>query len=182
VVIIGGGNSAGQAAMHFAPNASQVTIVVRGESLSSTMSQYLVDRISATANVEVLTHTEVTTLHGDEKLEAVTLTHRVTGQERRIDTRWLFVCIGGVPQTQWAAEVGMARDAAGYLITGPDLVRGGQKPVNWPLDREPYYLETNIPGMFAAGDVRHNSIKRFASAVGDGATAVALVHRYLIDG
>jgi thioredoxin reductase (NADPH) len=182
VYIVGGGNSAGQAAMHFAPFAQRVSMVVRDDSLKSSVSQYLVDRIYATPNVEVLTRTEVTGLDGDECLREITLRDRETRRERKAKTHWLFVCIGGVPQTQWAAEVGMARDEAGYLVTGPDLLRGGQRPAGWPLDREPYYLETNMPGIFAAGDVRHGSVKRVASAVGEGAMAVAFVHRYLADG
>jgi thioredoxin reductase (NADPH) len=182
VVVVGGGNSAGQAVMHFSAYAKRVTMAVRSDSLSSTISQYLVERIQATPNVEVLTRTVVTSLHGDDVLKEVTLANRDTGQERRIKTRWLFACIGGVPQTQWAAAVGMARDEAGYLVTGPDLLRNGKRPENWPLDRDPYFLETSIPGVFAAGDVRHNSVKRVASAVGEGAMAVALVHRYLEGG
>ena len=182
VFIVGGGNSAGQAAMHFAPFARQVTMVVRDDSLKRTVSQYLIDRIYSTPNIEVLTRTEVTALDGGQCLEEITLVNRETGQERRAKTHWLFVCIGGVPQTQWAAEVGMVRDEAGYLVTGPDLLRGGRRPPGWPLDREPYYLETNSPGLFAAGDVRHGSVKRVASAVGEGAMAVAFVHRYLADG
>jgi len=168
--------------MHFSAYAKRVTMAVRSDSLSSTISQYLVERIQATPNVEVLTRTVVTSLHGDDVLKEVTLANRDTGQERRIKTRWLFACIGGVPQTQWAAAVGMARDEAGYLVTGPDLLRNGKRPENWPLDRDPYFLETSIPGVFAAGDVRHNSVKRVASAVGEGAMAVALVHRYLEGG
>jgi thioredoxin reductase (NADPH) len=182
VFIVGGGNSAGQAAMHFAPFARRVSMVVRDHSLKSTLSQYLIDRIYAAPNVEVLTRTEVTGLDGDECLQEITLTDRETGQERKVKTHWLFVCIGGVPQTQWAAAVGMVCDEGGYLVTGPDLLRGAQRPANWSLDRDPYYLETNLPGMFAAGDVRHGSVKRFASAVGEGAMAVAFVHRYLEDG
>lgn len=184
--IVGGGNSAAQAATHFAQYARQVTMVVRDDSLSHTVSQYLVDRIYATANIEVLTRTEVTAVEGDQFLEEITLTDRSTGRERKASTHWLFVCIGGVPQTQWAAEVGLVRDEGGYLVTGPDLPHDGQRarvaPANWPLDREPYYLETNVPGLFAAGDVRHGSVKRCASAVGEGAMAVAFVHRHLADG
>ena len=182
VFVAGGGNSAGQAAMHFAQAACRVTIVIRGESLSSTLSQYLVDRIYATPNINVLTQTEISALDGDHMLRQITLTDRASGQSRTVATRWLFVCIGGEPQTQWAAEVGIVRDSAGYLVTGPDLLRGRQCPAHWPLDRDPYYLETSMPGLFAAGDVRHGSVKRCASAVGEGAMAVALVHRYLAHG
>jgi len=124
----------------------------------------------------------VTGLEGDGCLEAVALTSRVTGQTETIRTRWLFVCIGGTPHTEWALEAGVARDSAGYLVTGPDLQRDGRPPDGWVLDRPPYYLETNVPGLFAAGDVRHGSVKRFASAVGEGAMAVTFVHRYLADG
>ena len=182
VHIVGGGNSAGQAAMHFAASAARVTMVIRGDSLKETLSQYLVDRIHSVSNVEVLTRTEVIALDGAETLEEITLRNRDTGEERKARTHWLFICIGGVPHTEWAEEVGIARDEAGYLITGHDLRRGGHKPERWALNREPYYLESNIPGVFAAGDVRHGSIKRCASAVGEGAMAVALVHRYLSQG
>jgi thioredoxin reductase (NADPH) len=182
VYIVGGGNSAGQAAMHFAPVARQVTMVLRDDSLSRTISQYLIDRIYSTPNIEVLTRTEVTALDGGQCLEEISLVNRETGQERRAKTHWLFICIGGVPQTQWASEVGVALDQGGYLVTGPDLLRDGRRPAGWPLDREPYYLETNMPGLFAAGDVRHGSVKRCASAVGEGAMAVTFVHRYLADG
>jgi thioredoxin reductase (NADPH) len=105
-----------------------------------------------------------------------------TGERRRIETRWLFVCLGGAPRTEWAAEAGVIRDEAGYLVTGPDLFRDGRPSEGWPLDRAPYYLETNVPGLFAAGDVRHGSVKRVASAVGEGAMAITFVHRYLADG
>ncbi|KAE8758216.1 pyridine nucleotide-disulfide oxidoreductase [Paraburkholderia madseniana] len=182
VYVVGGGNSAGQAVMHFAPFASRVSIVVRGDSLESSLSQYLVDRICASTNVEVLTRTEVAGLEGDSQLQAITLKDRNTGQERRVATHWLFVCIGGVPHTEWAPELRVMRDERGYLMTGPDLLRDGRQPPNWPLDRDPYYLETNVPGLFAVGDVRHGAVKRCASAVGEGAMAVAFVHRYLAEG
>ena len=182
VIVVGGGNSAGQAAMHFSPLANRVTLVIRGECLRKTLSQYLVDRVHAAPNVEVLSRTEVIGLSGETYLEEVTLKHRDTGQERKVNTNWLFVCIGGEPHTDWADEAGIVRDDAGYLVTGPDLVHAGKRPANWPLDRDPYYLETSVPGMFAAGDVRHGSVKRCASAVGEGAMAVAFVHRYLAQG
>src|SRR4029077_15965340 len=146
------------------------------------VSEYLVHRIQTTPNIEVLPNTEVAALHGDERLHAVTLRNRKTGEERIVEATSLFLCLGGVPNTQWAAEVGIVRDEEGYLVTGPDLGRGGTLPANWTLNREPYYLETSMPGVFAAGDVRHSSIKRLASAVGEGAMVVAFVHRYLAAG
>ena len=182
VYLVGGGNSAGQAAMHLAGFAKRIFIVIRGESLKETLSQYLLDRLRSTPNVEVLPHTEVIALRGDKVLEEIALADRATGQQRSAKTRWLFVCVGGVPQTDWAGEVGVARDEGGYLLTGPDLLRGRQRPASWPLDRDPFYLETSVPGIFAAGDVRHGSVKRVASAVGEGAMAVAFVHRYLASG
>jgi thioredoxin reductase (NADPH) len=179
VFIVGGGNSAGQAAMHFSSYAQRITMVVRDRSLRSTVSQYLIERINATPNIEVLTQTEVTALHGDRTLREITLRERSSGRERRVPACWLFVCIGGEPQTDWAQSIGMMRDEGGYLLTGPDLVRNGRRPPSWPLQREPYFLETCIPGMFAAGDVRHNAVRRCASAVGEGAMAVAFIHRVL---
>jgi thioredoxin reductase (NADPH) len=181
-VIVGGGNSAGQAATQFARFASQVTMVVRGDSLKDSISAYLADRISAAGNIRVLTHTEVMALSGADCLDAVTLKNSRTGAIETIDTRWLIVCIGGAPHTEWALEAGVWRDEAGYLFTGPDLPRHGEHSRGWPLDRSPYYLETNVPGLFAAGDVRHGSVKRLASAVGEGAMAIAFVHRYLVRG
>jgi thioredoxin reductase (NADPH) len=182
VYICGGGNSAGQSALHFSRTARTVTMIVRGQSLKETLSQYLLDRIQAAGNVSVLTESEVRALEGDEMLEAITVTNCRTGEQKRFKTRWLLVCIGGDPRTSWAAEVGIVRDKSGYLVTGPDLIQDHGPPPNWPLSRVPYYLETNVPGVFAAGDVRHGSVKRCASAVGEGAMAVAFVHRYLTNG
>jgi len=183
VFVVGGGNSAGQAAMHFSRSAKHVTMVVRGWCLKETLSSYLLDRIRAASNISVLHNSEIVAVDGDDTLSSIGIEHLKTGERHTRDARWLFVCIGGEPYTQWAKEVGIQRDEAGYLITGPDLAQNGSlKPENWPLDRNPYYLETSMPGVFAAGDVRHGSVKRCASAVGEGAMAVTFVHRYLAGG
>ena len=181
VAVVGGGNSAGQAAMNFSQYARAVTVIIRGDSLRSTLSNYLLDRITAANNIKVICNTEVTELRGDQALESVTLTNKKTGEKQNLPIKGLFVCIGGVPHTDWAMQAGILRDEAGYLLTGPDLFENGRLRNSWPLDRRPYYLETNIPGMFAAGDVRHGAVKRCASAVGEGAMAVTFVHRYLAD-
>jgi thioredoxin reductase (NADPH) len=182
VYIVGGGNSAAQAAMHFAGYAARVTLIIRGDSLKKTVSEYLVDRILHSDKIEVLTHTEVTELIGDDVLTAIRLRNNQTKREWVAQTSRLFLCLGGVPRTHWATEVGIVRDEEGFLVTGPDLIKNGGPPPNWRLNRQPYYLETNVPGVFAVGDVRHNSVKRCASAVGEGAMAIAFVHRYLAQG
>jgi thioredoxin reductase (NADPH) len=177
VIVIGAGNSAGQAAMTFAESGGRVRLIVRGASLGRSMSAYLVDRIEHHPQIDVRLHTEVTAVHADGGyLSAVTLSG---GETLPADS--LFICIGGVPRTGWAADLGVATDAAGYLLTGPDLLQGGARPPGWPLDRDPLVLETNLPGIFAAGDVRHGSIKRVGGAVGEGAMAAALVHRRLAE-
>jgi thioredoxin reductase (NADPH) len=181
VYLVGGGNSAGQAALHFARYAARVNMVVREDSLKAYMSDYLIERIGNEPKINVLTNTEVTALHGERTLEAITLKNNKTGEERAAQTSWLFLCLGGVPQTQWAAEAGVLCDSGGYIITGPDLMRNDKRPESWVLDRNPLDMETSLPGVFAAGDVRHGSIKRCASAVGEGARTIASVHRYLAD-
>ena len=181
IYLVGGGNSAGQAALHFARYAAGVNMVVREDSLSVYMSEYLIDRIRAEPKVKVLLNTEVIALHGDRILQAITLRNNQTGREWTAETSWLFLCLGGVPQTQWAAEAGVLCDSEGYIITGPDLPKDGKRPKNWTLDRDPFDMETSLPGVFAAGDVRAGSIKRCASAVGEGARTIASVHRYLAD-
>jgi thioredoxin reductase (NADPH) len=181
VFLVGGGNSAGQAALHFARYAAGVTLVVREDALNVNMSQYLIDRIDAEPKIEVLLNTEIAAFDGDRILRRITLRNNKTGEERIEETSWLFLCIGGVPQTQWAAQAGVICDSGGYIITGSDLLKNDKPPESWVLDRKPYPMETNLPGVFAAGDVRAGSIKRCASAVGEGAWTVASVHRYLAD-
>jgi thioredoxin reductase (NADPH) len=182
VFVVGGGNSAGQAAMHFSQYAARVSVVIRGDCLKKTLSEYLADRIQAAPNIEVLARTEVIALHGNGLLGAITLRNNRTGETRMAETSNLFLCLGGMPYTEWAEDLGIVRDQEGYLMTGPDLLKDGKWPESWQLDRAPYYLEMSIPGMFAAGDVRHGSVKRCASAVGEGAMAVTFVHRYLANG
>jgi thioredoxin reductase (NADPH) len=178
VIVVGGGNSAGQAAMHFARYACKVSIIIRGEGLKETLSDYLLQRIATAPNVEVLTKTVIAGVEGDSTLREVRLMDLATGDVRSVPTRWLFICIGGEPQTEWASSVGILRDEAGYILTGTDLDHA-EHSATWPLHRAPFYLETSVPGLFAAGDVRHGSVKRCASAVGEGAMAVAFVHQHL---
>jgi thioredoxin reductase (NADPH) len=182
VYFVGGGNSVAQASLQFADVAGRVTLVVRADSLKSSVSEYLIDRIYSHPRIEVLTNTIVTALDGDTSLQSITLKRLLTSKLQAFPTSRLFVCVGGVPRTDWAHWAGIQRDEGGYLLTGVDLRRNGKAIENWPLDREPYFLETNLPGLFAAGDVRHGSVKRCASAVGEGAMAVTLVHRYLAAG
>lgn len=182
VVVVGAGNSAGQAVLDLANAGATVTMAVRGGDLGKGMSRYLVDRIAAHRNVDVRLGTEVARVEGNEQgeLASAVLAAR-SGREERVAARALFACIGGVPRTGWADDVGVAHDAAGYILTGPDLLERGRRPAGWPLDRDPLALETSIPGLFAAGDARHGSAKRVAGAVGDGAMAAALVHRRLAE-
>jgi thioredoxin reductase (NADPH) len=165
--------------MNFSRYAAKVTMLIRGKSLSATLSHYLIDRITTAINVEVLYHTEVIGLDGENSLHQITIRNNQDGNEKTLGANRLFICIGGIPNTEWAKAVGIMRDSADYLVTGPDLLAQGNRPECWARPRDPFYLETSVPGCFAAGDVRHNSGKRVASAVGEGAMAVAFVHRYL---
>lgn len=177
VVVVGGGNSAGQAVMHLAAHARKVTMLVRGSTLAATLSSYLETRIRNQANVEVMFVAEVTALRGTASLEAIDVTSD-GGAVDVLPASRLFVCIGGLPDTEWASATPIERDQLGYLVTGPDLTADALAS-RWPLDRAPFYLETSVPGSFAAGDVRRGSIKRVASAVGEGAMAVTFAHRFL---
>ncbi len=179
VVVIGAGNSAGQAVMNLAGAGARVTMVVRGERLGRTMSAYLVGRVERHPLIDVRLRSQVTEVHAAGGcLAAVTVTDAGGASERR-SARALFVCIGGEPRTAWAAATGVRTNGAGYILTGPDLLTDGRRPEDWPLDRDPLTLETSVPGLFAAGDVRSGSAKRVAGAVGEGSMAVALIHRRL---
>ena len=178
VYIVGGANSAGQAAVYLARGARSVTLLVRAPSLESSMSYYLIQQIAAVPNISVRSCTEVVGAAGDEHLEQLILRDNTTGQTETVNAQFLFVFIGAAPRTDWLDGV-VLRDARGFIVAGPDLAVGAEQPRGWSLERAPYHLETSLPGVFAAGDVRFQSAKRVASAVGDGAMAVMLVHRYL---
>ena len=178
VYIVGGANSAGQAAVYLSRAANSVTILVRGPSLRKSMSHYLIEQIEQIPKIRVRTCTEIAEAHGDGHLERITLRDSNTGGTEVVDAQWLFVFIGAAPLTGWLDGV-VHRDERGFVLAGPDLQAGGERLAGWPLDRAPYHLETSVPGIFVAGDVRAESAKRVASAVGEGAMAVMLVHRYL---
>jgi thioredoxin reductase (NADPH) len=174
VYLIGGGNSAGQAALFFSSHARSVTLLVRGKSLAQSMSKYLVEQIATKANIRVETRSEVVAVGGEEQLEAIEVTDRWTGTTSRRDATVLFVLIGAKAATEWL-PAGIARDEHGFVLTGTDAIKAGQ----WKHDRQPFPLETSAPGIFAVGDIRSGSVNRVAAAVGEGGVAVALVHRYL---
>jgi thioredoxin reductase (NADPH) len=177
VYVVGGANSAGQAAMNLAAHAAHVTVVVRGASLSSTMSAYLLNRLAVQPNVTILVHTRIVAVDGDDHLREITLDQ--SGVTARVPATHLFVCIGGAPNTEWAETTDVQLDSRGFVLTGVDLAPADLE--RWSIARPPFYLETSVPGIFAAGDVRANSVKRVASAVGEGAMAVTLIHRYLAE-
>ncbi|HEV8165882.1 MAG TPA: FAD-dependent oxidoreductase, partial [Actinomycetota bacterium] len=178
VFVVGGANSAGQAASFFSRYAKSVTLVVRGDSLERGMSHYLIEQLHALDNVSVRLCTVVEEAHGDKHLECLSLRHLSSGATEEVQTSHVFIFIGAQPRTDWLAGV-LDRDERGFLLTGPDLVVDGERPRGWFADRDPWPLEASVPGVFVAGDVRADSVKRVASAVGEGAMAVTLVHRYL---
>ena len=177
IFIVGGANSAGQAAVYFAGFASKVTMLVRADSLGKSMSQYLVDQIEEIENIEVRTNTTVASVDGEDSLQTVTV-NNADGEEDTLEGTSIFFFIGAEPRTDWLDGV-IQRDARGYIPVGLDLMQGGKKPEGWKLDRDPYWLETSVPGIFASGDVVRGSTKRIAYGVGGGAIAVQLVHQYL---
>jgi thioredoxin reductase (NADPH) len=178
VFVVGGANAAGQAAVFLSRHARRVTLLVRGDSLERSMSYYLIRQIDETPNIGVLLHTRVVGVAGAEHLERISLCDTHDGAVGEMPASYLFVFIGAAPCTEWLDGV-IERDRNGFVLTGPDLLVGGKRPAGWTLDRDPYHLEASVPGIFAAGDARANSVKRVASAVGEGAMAIQLVHRYL---
>lgn len=179
VFIVGGANSAGQAAIHFAKYARCVTLIVRGDSLAkSGMSQYLSDRIEHSENIRVWMNSNVVEAMGDDHLESLRIANSSTGEEVIVPASALFIFIGAMPNTEWLTDL-IALDGPGYVLTGPDISQARNDVQRWPLQREPFLLETNVPGIFAAGDIRHRSMKRIASATGEGAMAIHFVHQYL---
>ena len=178
VYIVGGANSAGQAALFFSRYAKSVTLLVRGDALESSMSYYLIQQLNRTSNINVRTRCEVIRAQGDGHLQAITICDSKNNHEVTVECGALFVFIGAEPRTDWLGDA-VARDERGFVYTGPDLLLNGSRPKGWDRERDPFYLECSVPGIFAAGDVRANSVKRVASAVGEGAMAVTLVHRYL---
>jgi thioredoxin reductase (NADPH) len=178
VYIVGGANSAGQAAMFFSQHARRVIMLVRGPSLKASMSQYLIDQISQTENIHVEVNTEVVEAFGEDRLEAISIQCASTGETQKLPAHYLFIFIGAAPGTDWIGPL-VERDDKGFIYTGPDLLCDGKPPKSWPLKRDPWLLESSVPGIFVAGDVRYRSIKRVASGVGEGANAVQFIHQYL---
>ena len=176
--MVGAANSAGQGAKYLSKFAEKVTVLIRGENLGVHMSQYLVDQLDETPNIEVLAHTHVIEAIGTDHLEQLVLENLETKQTETVPGSLLFIFIGAEPEHPWLEGV-VASDDHGYILTGPDLLEDNQLPADWPLERHPFHLETSSPGIFATGDVRHGSIRRVAGAVGEGSTAIQLVHRYL---
>jgi thioredoxin reductase (NADPH) len=164
--------------MNFAKYADRVVILVRGASLSATMSQYLIDQIKETPNISLWAHASIAEAHGDSHLEEISVLCSDTGKIERVPASSMFIFIGALPRTEWLGDL-VERDERGFVLTGPDLIQDGKRPSSWKLDRDPFLLETNVPGIFAVGDVRHGSVKRVASGVGEGSVAVQFIHQYL---
>ena len=164
--------------MHFSKYASKVVMLVRGDNLAKGMSHYLVNQIADTANIEVWLNSSVSEVRGSGRLEEIAVNNAATGETRWVPSNALFIFIGAQPRTDWVAGV-LARDEMGFILTGPDLMREGKPPSGWPLRRQPFWLEASVPGVFVAGDVRHRSVKRMATAVGEGSMAVQFIHQYL---
>ena len=180
VYVVGGANSAGQAAVYFAKYAKRVTMLVRGSSLVQSMSRYLIDQIGEIPNIVVETDVHVVEVMGESSLQTITIAHVKTDERRTVATRYLFIFIGAMPHTDWLGG-SVERDEHGFILTGPDLIQNGSRPQSWTLARDPFLLESSVPGIFVAGDVRHGSVKRVASGVGEGAIAVSFIHQYLAD-
>jgi thioredoxin reductase (NADPH) len=178
VCVVGGANSAGQGAMFFSRYARKVTLIVRGSSLEPSMSRYLIDRIKDAGNVEVLFNSTVASVSGERRLDCVTLTDAVTGSTRKLEADAMFIFIGAAPRTEIVARL-VERDPQGFILTGRDLLTDGKWPAAWTAGRDPFLFETSVPGVFAAGDVRHGSGKRVAAAVGEGSGTVSMIHQYL---
>jgi len=178
IYIVGGANSAGQAAVFFAQHARRVVMLVRGNSLAAGMSQYLVEQIQQTSNIAVELNSQVVEVFGEEHLEAVSIYCATSKETNKVAANSLFIFIGAMPGTEWLTGV-LEREEKGFLLSGPDLMRDGKPPNSWPLERDPWLLEASVPGIFLAGDVRYRSVKRVASGVGEGANAVQFVHQYL---
>ena len=178
VYVVGGANSAGQAALNFAQFAEKVVMLVRGDSLAATMSRYLIDQIEKTPCIQLWCHGEVIEVHGETHLEEISVQCTDTNTVERVPASAMFIYIGALPRTDWLGKT-VVRDDRGFVMAGPDLMKDGKRPPGWNLDRDPFLLESSVPGVFVVGDVRHGSIKRVASAVGEGAIAVQFIHRYM---
>ena len=178
VYVVGGANSAGQAAINFAGYAEKVVMMIRRESLAATMSQYLIDQINKTPNIELWPQAQIAEVHGDQHLEEISIYCSPTKKTDRVPAKSLFIFIGALPRTDWLGDL-VQRDARGFILSGPDLMRDGKRPHGWTIERDPSLLESSVPGIFVVGDVRHGSVKRVASGVGEGAVAIQFVHQYL---
>jgi thioredoxin reductase (NADPH) len=164
--------------MHFSKFAQKVVMLIRGPSLAATMSHYLIEQIEKTPTIEVWTRTSVVAVHGESRLSGITIQCSPSGETKELPASSLFIFIGAQPRTEWLGSL-VERDERGFILSGPDLLRDGKRPASWTLDRDPGLLETNVPGIFVVGDVRHGSVKRVASGVGEGAVVVQFMHQYL---